>query len=181
MVCPRCVTAVSDELNKLDIAFETVKLGEVELSQDKISIEELDVFAKNISRIGFELIDDKNAKIVDKIKTLIIDYVHYKDINSKLKFSEYLKERLNYDYNYLSNLFSSVESTTIEQCLIKQKVERVKELLFYNQQSLSEISYQLGYSSVAHLSSQFKKITGMTPTAFKKAKNVNNRNNIDNL
>ena len=181
MVCPRCVTAISEELNKLNIAFETVELGEVELSQDEISPSSLETFAKNISKIGFELIDDKNAKIVDRIKTLIIDYVHYNDINSKLKFSEYLKENLHYDYNYLSNLFSSVESTTIEQCLIKQKVERVKELLFYNQLSLSEISYQLGYSSVAHLSSQFKKITGMTPTTFKKAKNAKNRKNLDKL
>ncbi len=181
MVCPRCIMAIEVELKKLNITAKSIELGEVDLGDSIIDNEILSLFADNISKIGFELIDDKSSKIVDKIKTLIIENVHQKDESIKLKFSEYLKQELNYDYNYLSNLFASIEGTTIEQFVIKQKIEKVKELLFYNELTLSEISYELGYSSVAHLSSQFKKITGMTPSSFKKIKDVKKRNNLDSI
>ena len=134
---------------------------------------------KNISKIGFELIDDKGSKIVERIKTLIIDYIHYKDESLNIKFSEYLKSELN--YGYLSNLFASLEGSTIEHYIIKHKIEKVKELLFYEELSLNEISYKLGYSSVAHLSTQFKKTTGMTPSVFKKLKDVKRRTRLDDI
>lgn len=181
MVCPRCISAVKSELENLNLDYTSVELGEVELETNILGIETKSTFAKNLKKIGFELIDDDNSRIVDKIKTVIIKYIHYDYKEIKVKFSEYLSDELKLGYSYLSNLFASIESTTIEQFVIKQKIERAKELLFYNELTLSEISYNLGYSSVAHLSSQFKKVTGMTPSAFKKLKDVKQRKNLDRV
>jgi len=181
MVCPRCISAVKSELEKLNLDFNSVELGEVELKVDTIDSNTKSILADNLQKIGFELIDDDNSKIVDKIKTIIIEYIHYDYKDIKVKFSEYLSDEMKLGYGYLSNLFASVESTTIEQFVIKQKIERAKELLYYNDLTLSEISYKLGYSSVAHLSSQFKKVTGMTPSAFKKLKDVKQRNTLDKV
>jgi len=181
MVCPRCISAVKSELENLDIDFISVDLGEVELQTNDLDNETKSVLADNLQKIGFELIDDDNSKIVDKIKTIIIEYIHYDYRDIKVKFSEFLSDEMKLGYTYMSNLFAAIESTTIEQYVIKQKIERAKELLYYNELNLSEISYKLGYSSVAHLSSQFKKVTGMTPSAFKKLKDVKQRNTLDEV
>ena len=181
MVCPRCISAVEAELNKLNIKTKSIELGEVELLSDFIDEDVKHEFSENINKLGFELIESVEGKIVDKIKTLIIEFTHYKDSKIKVKFSEYLSKELEYGYSYLSNLFASVEGATIEHYLIKQKIERVKELLYYDELSLSEISYKLDYSSVAHLSTQFKKVTGMTPSAFKKLKDVTQRSTLDEV
>lgn len=181
MVCPRCITAVVEELDRLQIPTSSVELGEVNLKVENLNDETKKEFAHNLSKIGFELIDDNASMVVEKIKTLIIDYIHHKKDNLNIKFSEYLIDKLGLGYGYISNLFASVEGSTIEQYLIKQKIERVKELLYYNELSLSEISYQLQYSSVAHLSSQFKKITGMTPSSFRKLRDVKTRIKLDDI
>jgi AraC family transcriptional regulator len=167
MVCDRCKMVVRDQLEKIGIAYSNVDLGEIHLvgvaEKDK-----LEAFSKNISNLGFEIIEDKTARIVSSIKNAVLEFVRNPSSHSrKLKFSSYLSEKLNKDYNYISNLFSELEGTTIEQYLIHQKIERVKELLVYDELSLSEVAHQLGYSSVQHLSNQFKKVTGLTPTHFK--------------
>lgn len=169
MVCDRCITAVKNELDKLDLNTKSVKLGEVTLEK------ELTAWQKNklndaLMPLGFELIDDKKGRIIEQIKTVIIDLVHHHDNDSKTNLSEVLAGKLHHDYNYLSNLFSEVEGTTIEKYFIAQKIEKVKELLVYDELSLSEIAYRLNYSSVAYLSNQFKKVTGLTPSHFKQIK-----------
>jgi AraC family transcriptional regulator len=170
MVCDRCIMAVKNELDKNKLSYSAISLGQVDLVEEP-STEQLDHFKKNITALGFELIEDKAARVVSGIKNAIIEFVRTPSAkNKKIKFSVYLAERLNKDYNYLSSLFSSIEGTTIEQYLINQKIERVKELLVYDELSLSEISHELGYSSVQHLSNQFKKVTGLTPSHFKQVK-----------
>jgi AraC family transcriptional regulator len=168
MVCDRCKAAVKGELEKSKIPYKAVELGEVELDtlpSDKT----LTQFRNAVRSLGFELIEDKTARIVNQIKKAIIEWVYQDESkNKKINFSKYLSELLHKDYASLSNLFSGVEGTTIEQHLIHQKIERVKELLVYDELSLGQISDQLNYSSVQHLSNQFKKITGLTPSHFKK-------------
>ena len=181
MVCPRCISAVKLELEKLKLDFSSVELGEVELQDDKLEHETKSTLANSLQEIGFELINDDNSQIVEKIKNIIIEYIHYDYKDIKVKFSEYLSDELKLGYNYLSNLFASIEGTTIGQFVIKQKIERAKELLYYNELTLSEISYKLGYSSLAHLSAQFKKVTGMTPSVFKKLKDVKQRTRLDDI
>lgn len=179
MVCSRCKMVVKSEFEKLGLQTISVELGEVEL-QNEIPEGQKEVLLQNLQSLGFDLIDDKKSKTIDKIKTLIIDLVHHKNNDLKINLSDYLVQNLNQDYSTLSNLFSEVENTTIEKYFISQKIEKVKELLIYNELSLSEIADLLNYSNVAHLSNQFKKITGFTPTYFKKLKDKN-RIQIENL
>ncbi|MCV2484149.1 AraC family transcriptional regulator [Flavobacterium sp. SH_e] len=179
MVCSRCKMVVKSEFEKLGLQTIAVELGEVELDKE-ISDKQKEVLLENLQSLGFDLIDDKKTKTVEKIKNLIVDLVHHKNNDLKINLSEYLAENLNQDYNSLSNLFSEIENTTIEKYFISQKIEKVKELLIYNELSLSEIADILNYSNVAHLSNQFKKITGFTPTSFKQSKDKM-RIQIENL
>ena len=160
---------VKSEFEKLGLPTISVELGEVELEKE-ISDEQKEVLLENLQVLGFDLIDDKKTKTVERIKNLIVDLVHHKNNELKINLSDYLAENLNQDYNSLSNLFSEIENTTVEKYFISQKIEKVKELLIYNELSLSEIADILNYSNVAHLSNQFKKITGFTPTSFKQSK-----------
>ena len=169
MVCSRCKMVVKSEFEKLGLPTISVELGEVELEKE-ISDEQKEVLLGNLQVLGFDLIDNKKTKTVERIKNLIVDLVHHKNNELKINLSDYLVENLNQDYNSLSNLFSEIENTTIEKYFISQKIEKVKELLIYNELSLSEIADILNYSNVAHLSNQFKKITGFTPTSFKQSK-----------
>lgn len=170
---------VKSEFEKLGLPTISVELGEVELEKE-ISDEQKEVLLENLQSLGFDLIDDKKTKTVERIKNLIVDLVHHKNNDLKINLSDYLAENLNQDYNSLSNLFSEIENTTIEKYFISQKIEKVKELLIYNELSLSEIADILNYSNVAHLSNQFKKITGFTPTSFKQSKDKK-RIQIENL
>jgi len=179
MVCSRCKMVVKSEFEKLGLQTIAVELGEVELANE-ISDKQKHILLENLQAVGFDLIDDKKSKTVERIKTLIIDLVHHKNNDLKINLSDYLAEDLSQDYNSLSNLFSEIENITIEKYFISQKIEKVKELLVYNELSLSEIADILNYSNVAHLSNQFKKITGFTPTSFKKSKDKK-RIQIENL
>jgi AraC-like DNA-binding protein len=179
MVCGRCKMVVKSEFEKLGLHTISVELGEVEL-KDAITETQKKILLQNLQTLGFDFIDDKKSKAIEKIKNLIVDLVHHKNNELKVNLSDYLVENLNQDYSTLSNLFSEVESTTIEKYFISQKIEKVKELLIYNELSLSEIADILNYSNVAHLSNQFKKITGFTPTYFKQLKNKK-RIQIENL
>lgn len=169
MVCDRCIMVVQTELEKLGLDAKNIKLGEVILSKEITSLEKENL-SKTLEPLGFEVIDDKKGRIIEKIKNIIIDLVHHQDSDVKTNLSDVLSDKLHHDYNYLSNLFSEVEGTTIEKYFIAQKVEKVKELLVYDELSLSEIANHLNYSSVAYLSNQFKKVTGLTPSHFKQIK-----------
>jgi YesN/AraC family two-component response regulator len=162
---------VRSELDKLGYTPQTVILGEAEILED-LTISEKENVGEKLRLLGFELIDDNNSKIIEKIKTLIINLVHHSDEELKVNLSEYIETHLHKDYTYLSNLFSDTESTTIEKYFIHQKIERVKELLVYDELTLSEIAYKMGYSSVAYLSAQFKKVTGLPPSHFKMIKEI---------
>ena len=170
---------VKDELNKMDIPFSSVELGEVELLSE-ISPEQREKLAKALLKSGLELMEDKKAMLMEKIKNVVVEMVHYAEELPTIKFSVYLSEKLNYDYTYLSNLFSETQGITIEHFILLHKIERVKELIIYNELNLTEIAWKLHYSSVSHLSHQFKKITGLTPTYFKSIKKKK-RNTLDNL
>lgn len=172
MVCNRCIKVVQEEFSNLGLNIKSIELGSVEI-EGQVDFDQLEKIRKVLLDNGFELIDDKKSKIIEKIKTTIIQLIHYqKEKAAHINISDFISEELGFDYSYLSNLFSSVEGTTIEKYIINQKIEKVKELLVYNELSLSEISYQLGYSSVQHLSNQFKKITGLSPSHFKKLKTL---------
>lgn len=166
MVCIRCKMIVKEELAKLEVAYVTVELGEVEI-QGYISAVQHDQFKIALLKSGLELMDDKKSILIQKIKNAIIELVHYSEERLAIKLSEFLSQKLDHDYTYLANLFSEVQGTTIEKFFIAHKIERVKELLVYNELNLTEIAYRMHYSSVAHLSAQFKKITGLTPSHFK--------------
>jgi AraC-like DNA-binding protein len=172
MVCIRCRMVVKTELEKLGLHYLTVELGEVEI-METISPEQLELLSAALSKTGLELMDDKKSILVEKIKTIIIEQIHYTDDLIKINLSDYLSEKLNHNYTYLSNLFSEVKGITIEQFYLTHKIEKVKELLVYDELNLTEIAFKLHYSSVAHLSSQFKKMTGLTPSHFKNLKNKN--------
>lgn len=169
MVCNRCIMVVQNELEKLNLDVNNVNLGRVDLNtplqpSDKIKLKSV------LLPLGFELIDDKKSRIIESIKNIIIDVVHHKERDIKINLSDLLSSALQLDYNYISTLFSEVEGTTIEKYFIAQKIEKVKELLVYDELSLSEIAHRLNYSSVAYLSNQFKKVTGLTPSHFKQIK-----------
>lgn len=169
MVCNRCIMAVENELDKLRLKVEAIKLGEVTLEK-VLSEEEKTKLEKALIALGFEIIDDKKSKIIERIKNLIIEVVHRQNNAIKTNLSDVLSDKLHQDYNYLSNLFSEVEGQTIEKYFIAQKIEKVKELLVYDELTLSEIAFRLNYSSAAYLSNQFKKVTGLTPSHFKKVR-----------
>jgi AraC family transcriptional regulator len=170
MVCDRCILSVRKLLDELGLTYKNVQLGEVELTAEPPD-EQLKALREKLSSIGFELLDDKRATVVEKIKTIIIDLIHrHEDVELNKKLSVLLQEKIHMDYHYLTTLFSSIEGVTIEKYVILQRIERAKELLIYDQLNLSEIADKLGYSSVQHLSQQFKNITGFTPSDFKKLK-----------
>lgn len=180
MVCARCIKTVTGILENAAVPFKEVRLGFVELARD-LGNDELTTIKKLMEDEGFEILDDKKVRLVEEIKTIIIELVQYGEIDEmKENFSVHLSRLLQKDYTYLSNLFSSTENTTIEQYFILQKIEKIKEWLAYDELTLSEMSFKLGYSSVAHLSGQFKKITGFTPTQFKKLKD-HHRKHIDQV
>ncbi|MHA6697660.1 helix-turn-helix domain-containing protein [Chryseobacterium sp. A321] len=179
MVCDRCILVVQSELDKLGLKARQVKLGEAELEKD-LSKEQKLALEASLKPLGFELIDDKKKQLVESIKTLIIKLVHREQTELKTNLSNHLSDLLHHEYSYLSNLFSELEKTTIEKYFIAQKIERAKELLVYDQLTLSEIADQLNYSSVAYLSNQFKKITGLSPSDFKK-QTTNQRKSLDSL
>jgi AraC-like DNA-binding protein len=169
MVSSRCKMVVKEELKKLGLHFIVVDLGEVEI-METISIEQREQLKAILLTSGLELMDDKRAVLIEKIKNVIVEMVHHSDEIIKINFSNYLSEKLNHDYTYLANLFSEVQGTTIEQFLISHKVERIKELIIYGELNITEIAWKMNYSSVAHLSNQFKKVTGLSPSHFKQLK-----------
>lgn len=180
MVCPRCIKSVAGIFRAAGAAVREVKLGAVIL-QEPLSPEKLLSVREALEAEGFALIDDQRAALVEQVKNLVIGLVHFGELDEKKEnLSEYLSRRLHKDYTYITNLFSSIADTTIEQYFILQKIEKVKEWLVYDELTLSEMAFKLGYSSVAHLSGQFKKITGLTPTRFKKLKD-HHRKKIDTL
>ena len=182
MVCGRCIKVVREELENLNFTVTNIELGEATISTTASKDIDIAPIKKVLEENGFELLDDKHKKLVEKIKTIVIAQIQESKNGEleKFNFSKYLSENLNMSYQYLSNLFSSLEDVTIEKFIIHQKIEKVKELLIYDEITLSEISYQLGYSSVQHLSSQFKKVTGFTPSHYKNLKN-RNRNPLDKV
>lgn len=169
MVCSRCKMVVKSELEKLGLHPLSVELGEVEIQEKNFDHLKPDLL-RNLQALGFDLIDDKKSQTIEKIKNLIIDLVQNKNNQININLSDYLVQHLAQDYSTLSNLFSEVEGTTIEKYFINQKIEKVKELLMYNELTLNEIAIQLNYSSVAYLSNQFKKVTGFAPSYYKKLK-----------
>lgn len=170
MVCARCIMVVEQTLEAMNIEAEHIQLGELTFKKS-LSQKEKEALKTALHDLGFEWIDDKNSKTIEQIKKLIIDLVHHKNNELNTKLSVYLSQKLHQDYHSLSQLFSEVEGITIEKYMIAQKIEKVKELLVYDELSLSEIADLLHYSSVAYLSNQFKKVTGLSPSHFKKIKN----------
>lgn len=170
---------VKSEIERLGLHYTTVELGEAEIIED-IPKEKLEELKVGLKKTGLVLMDDKKSILVEKIKTLIIELVHYNDEQIKINLSDYLSDKLNHDYTYLANLFSEVKGTTIEKFYLSHKIERVKELLVYDDLNLTEIAWKLHYSSVAHLSNQFKKMTGLTPSSFKLLRNKRN-NDLGNV
>jgi AraC-like DNA-binding protein len=181
MVCNRCILVVKQRLTALSLSYEKVELGEISLAEPPAD-EIFNLLKQDLHLLGFELLDDRKASIVSRVKSCIIKYIHCEDeevINKKL--SVLLSEKLNTDYNYLSSLFSSIEGITIEKYVILQRIERAKELLAYNELSLNEIACKLSYSSVQHLSLQFKKITGLTPSQYKQSAKEIGRQPLDQV
>jgi len=179
MVCIRCKMVVKEELKKLGLHYVVVELGEVEIMED-ITVEQHQEFKTALLRSGLELMDDKKSMLIEKIKNIIIELIHHTEETIKTNFSDFLSEKLKYDYTYLANLFSEVQGSTIEHFIISHKVERIKEFLVYDELNLTEIAYLMHYSSVAHLSAQFKKITGLTPSHFKSLRHKR-RSMLENL
>jgi len=177
MVCMRCQMAVKSELDRLGLHHTRVELGETEI-MEVLSPEQRRILSASLKNIGLELLEDKKNIMVERIKTIIIELVHFNEDQIKTNLSDYLSEKLNHNYTYLSNLFSEIKGTTIEKFYLANKIERVKELLVYDELNLTEIAWKLHYSSVAHLSNQFKKMTGLTPSHFK---NLRNKNRINSL
>lgn len=179
MVCSRCISTVRQLLENEGLSFNNIQLGEVELNEEPTT-EQLTRLAEKMHAVGFELLDNRKARIVERIKTNIIQLVHHGEEATNLKLSSFLSDKLQMDYHYLTTLFTAVEGVTIEKYAILQRVERIKELMVYGELTLSEIAYQMGYSSVQHLSQQFKKITGSTPSEFKAIKE-NKRKPLDKV
>ncbi|MGL2965918.1 helix-turn-helix domain-containing protein [Flavobacterium sp. XGLA_31] len=180
MVCQRCILVVKQELEKNNLMAETVQLGEITFKEE-LSEEQLTTLKDSLSAHGFEVLDDRKAMIIEKVKNIIVETIHGSDeIDLKRNFSDIIAHQIPIDYNYISSIFSTTEGITIEQFIILQRIERVKELLVYNELTLSEIAYKLGYSNVQHLSTQFKKVTGLTPSHFKLVKE-NKRKSLDQL
>ena len=178
MVSLRCKLLVKEELDRIGVRTSSIELGVVELPED-ITQEQRAELKVNLLRSGLELLDDNRSILIERIKNVITELIHYSDEIPTTNYSDYISSKLKYDYTYLSNIFSEVKGITIQQFIILNKIERVKELLLYDELNLTEISYKLHYSSVAHLSNQFKKITGLTPSYFKKMRRA--RKNLENL
>lgn len=179
MVCPRCINAVKDIFQQADLTIIEITLGKVSI-KDEILFDKKKVLKEELIKKGFELLDDKSTQLINEIKSIVIQEIHYKKEPSLVNFSTLLSEKLDYDYAYLSRLFSAEKGQTIERFVLVQKIEKVKELLTYDELSLSEIAFRMNYSSLAHLSAQFKKITGMPPSSFKKLRNQK-RKSLDEL
>lgn len=179
MVSQRCKMLVKEELQNLGIQFLSVELGIVELSEE-ITENQREQLKATLFKSGLELLDDKKSMLVERIKIVITEMIHYSDEAPKVNYSDFISEKIGLDYTYLSNVFSEVKGMTIQQYIINHKIERVKELLLYDELNLTEISYKLNYSSVAHLSNQFKKVTGLSPTFYKQLK-MKRDNNLENL
>lgn len=175
MVCPRCKMAVQDILEKLEISFSSIELGEVKVTA-AITSNQKGELAHQLKGVGFELIESEKSILIAQIKSVIVQQIHFSSNELKVNFSDFLVEKIKHNYNYLSRLFSEIEGVTIEKFITHQKVERIKELLFNNEKTLSEIAFEMDYSSSAYLSTQFKKETGMTPSAFKKLKQPKHQN-----
>jgi AraC-like DNA-binding protein len=179
MVSNRCKMAVSEELKKLGLHFVVVDLGEVDIMEEP-TVQQLEQLRKALHSSGLELMDDKKGVLIEKVKNTIIEMIHHSDEVIKTNFSDYLSEKLKYDYTYLSNLFTEVQGTTIAQFITAHKIERIKELMIYDELNITEIAWKMNYSSVAHLSNQFKKFTGLTPSQFKQLKDKK-RMNIEEI
>lgn len=179
MVSNRCKMVVKEELNKLGLHYILVDLGEVEI-METLPPEVLERLKKSLLLTGLEVIDDKRSVLIERIKNVVIEMVHHSDEMIRVNFSQYLSEKLQHDYTYLSNLFTEVQGINIEQFVISHKVERIKELMIYGELNITEIAWKMNYSSVAHLSNQFKKVTGLSPTHFKQLKNIR-RNPIEEV
>lgn len=179
MVSARCKMAVKEELKKLGLHFMVVELGEVEV-METLSTEMREELKAALLVSGLELMDDKRAVLIEKVINVVTEMIHYSDETPKMNYSDFISEKLNYDYTYLSNLFSEVRGMTLQQFIIVNKIERAKELLLYDEMNLTEISYKLHYSSVAHLSNQFKKVTGLSPSQFKNLKDKK-RSSIEDI
>jgi AraC-like DNA-binding protein len=179
MVSLRCILLVKAELNRLEIPFDDVRLGEVELSES-IPATKFQQLQLSLMQAGLEIINDRKTILVEKVKTLVVEMIHHKEELPRENYSRYISQKLNQNYTYLANIFSESQGITIEHFIIGHKIEKVKELMLYNELSLTEISYRLNYSSVAHLSTQFKKVTGMTPTAYKQMQHKL-RNSLENI
>ena len=179
MVSNRCKMAVKEELKKLGLHFIVVDLGEVEI-METLTPEQNELLKIALNSSGLELMDNKRAILIEKIKNAIIEMIHHSEESIKVNFSDYLSEKLNHDYTYLANLFSEVQGTTIEQFVISHKIERIKELIIYDELNITEIAWKMNYSSVAHLSNQFKKMTGLSPSHFKQLK-VKRRSPIEEI
>lgn len=179
MVSLRCKILVKDELNKLGLHETNIDLGTAEVLED-LTQEQRDLLKKNLLRSGLELLDDKKSILIEKIKNVIVELIHYSDELPKVNYSDYISKKLNYDYTYLANIFSEVKGISIQHYIILNKIERVKELLLYDELNLTQISYKLNYSSVAHLSNQFKKVTGLSPTFFRQLKEKR-KGNLEDL
>lgn len=175
MVSLRCKMLVKEELKKLGIRFAVVELGMVDIYEE-LSQEEHDKLKENLLKSGLELLDNKRSIFIEKIKTVIIEMIHHSEELPKVNYSDYISEKLGYDYTYLSNIFSEIKGITIQQFIIINKIERVKELLLYDEYNLTEIAYNMQYSSVAHLSNQFKKVTGLSPSYYKNLKQKRDTN-----
>jgi YesN/AraC family two-component response regulator len=176
MVCDRCKTAVRHALEQMGLHPEDVSLGEVTIQEDNLSSDVQSRMDDALLSLGFERIDDRKGRLIESIKAKVIQMIHHSEkLDRKITWSALLADEMHYEYNYLSNLFSGLEGITLEQYIIRQKIERVKELLLYDELNLSEIADSMGYSSVAHLSAQFKKITGLTPSNLKKSREINKR------
>jgi AraC-like DNA-binding protein len=175
MVSLRCKLMVQEELKNLGIKYMSVDLGVAEIFED-IDQAKFSKLQQSLLRSGLELLDDKRSILIEKIKNVIVEMIHYSDELPDTNYSDYISTKLGYDYTYLANIFSEVKGTTIQQFIIIHKIEKAKELLLYDELNLTEIAYKLHYSSVAHLSNQFKKITGLTPSFYKKVKDKRNKN-----
>lgn len=179
MVCPRCITSVKEALDQMHLTYSTVELGKIALDSTP-SFSQKEQLAKSLQDRGFELLEEGKATLISQIKSILIEQIQHTDEAMAENYSSFISEKLQHEYTYLSKLFSQVEGITIEKYITRLKIERVKELIFYKEKSLSEIAGMLGYSSVAYLSSQFKKETGMTPSAFKKQA-IPNRKSLDEI
>ena len=181
MVCDRCLLVIQNVLDELKLKTVAIKLGEVDFGDTSLDDGQLEQIRNQVEPLGFELINDKKSRLIEKIKKHLIIFVQQQDAPEKVKLSDYLSNHLHHDYTYLSNLFSAVEGVTIEHYFILMKIEKTKELLVYDELTLTEIAFRLGYSSIAHLSRQFKKVTGMPPSHFKLLTDNSPRKSIDKV